>query len=990
MKLTAIYIVFLVLLLATGLSAQTQPQIFYVNVYEGIYPDIMNAYGSNTTAATNHWTNFGQSEGRRASITFDPVYYLNHNPDLAAAYGITGYAAAANHFINQGLPVEGRRGSLEFDVKYYLAHNADLAAAYGTNYRAAADHFVGTGLPSEGRQGSADFNVKDYINNYPDVAAGYGTTDYTDAALHWLRRGKAFGRQAFGAVPMSTDCGDGHTTEFLTLPAAAASPSPTPSPTPITISISHAGAPGFANTSVTYVNPPTGFPALLTAVGSNPARGQYTVANGVYSFSYLDAEAPLQISYSITPIPPGFSRIFFDLHTTNGDGSMAHPFNGSIMDVTLRHISEQTGVVPNTENGGGAAYGPYNLIVCLNDTGTFSTLGTYDYVISQFITSDPKGGHSLGDPDQPTTAHPAGFTFNKNWHIHGKGMWVTTLQLSAALTNPAGWGFPSGTALGIILSSHADDVGGIEVSDLTLDDNYSGVRGYVPTNLEAIHLRGDVGNNYIHNINVSNPSGETGIEAFPVLIQAVNNKSPLTNTNNQVKYVLMGGLPPTGMCTGIAIDNAQTEVAFNVVNSWGFGGFGHCTGFGGWSMDSSWFHDNFAFNNTPAGFLDDSLTNRNVTVEFNTIINPQTEGILVGGGGIYDYYKIQWNTIQLGQYNTAGILFNGNVVGATFTNNNITVSGSPGNTHGIWFGDHGPAPATNTGNVFQYNQISSHFDNRSVPAGNCVYSNWNENGVQLTNLPNTQSTPCAAPAQPYATMQTDGNFVIYGPAGAALWSTQTAGSGGSIIKMQDDGNLVIYSVVWLAGTYATPSPGPFPTQTCSIGTILHAPQDLLANQCIVSPKGQYILLMGAPAGPLFIYDLAHNVGTWGAPGSNNGGVKASLQSDGNFVVYNSSNTALWSSGTSGTGANLLDMEDDGRIILYRPVWQSNTGGGWNFAPVNPHPSCDMGLGTGWTGVLGVGQCFVSPNGRFELLLQSDGALVILDRSVTPNKVMWSN
>jgi hypothetical protein len=362
----------------------------------------------------------------------------------------------------------------------------------------------------------------------------------------------------------------------------------------------------------------------------------------------------------------------------------------------------------------------------------------------------------------------------------------------------------------------------------------------------------------------------------------------------------------------------------------------------------------------------------------------------VGGGGIYDYYTIRWNTIQLGQNNTAGLLFNGKVIGASVTNNNFTVSGSPSTTHGIWFGDKSFSPSTNTGNIFEYNQIASHFDNSSIPGGNCVYSNWNESGFQLSNLPNTQSSPCAAPAQPYATMQTDGNFVIYGPAGAALWSTQTNGSGGAIIKMQDDGNLVIYAQVWLAGTYATGAPGPFPTQTCSIGNLLHAPQDLLSNQCIISPKGQYILLMNAPAGPLFIDDLSRNVGTWSASGSQNGGVKASLQSDGNFVVYNSSNTALWSSGTAGTGANLLDMEDDGRIILYRPVWQSNTGGGWNFAPVSPHPSCEVGSGTGWTGVLGIGQCFVSPNGRFELLMQSDGGLVIYDRSVTPNKALWSN
>jgi hypothetical protein len=47
------------------------------------------------------------------------------------------------------------------------------------------------------------------------------------------------------------------------------------------------------------------------------------------------------------------------------------------------------------------------------------------------------------------------------------------------------------------------------------------------------------------------------------------------------------------------------------------------------------------------------------------------------------------------------------------------------------------------------------------------------------------------------------------------------------------------------------------------------------------------------------------------------------------------------------------------------------------------PTCDLGTGTGWTGRVEAGQCFVSPNGRFEMLLQTDGALVVLDRSVDP-------
>ena len=42
-----------------------------------------------------------------------------------------------------------------------------------------------------------------------------------------------------------------------------------------------------------------------------------------------------------------------------------------------------------------------------------------------------------------------------------------------------------------------------------------------------------------------------------------------------------------------------------------------------------------------------------------------------------------------------------------------------------------------------------------------------------------------------AIMQTDGNFVVYGPAGA-MWASNTS-TGGSFIAMQTDGNLVIYN-----------------------------------------------------------------------------------------------------------------------------------------------------------------------------------------------------
>jgi RHS repeat-associated protein len=240
----------------------------------------------------------------------------------------------------------------------------------------------------------------------------------------------------------------------------------------------------------------------------------------------------------------------------------------------------------------------------------------------------------------------------------------------------------------------------------------------------------------------------------------------------------------------------------------------------------------------------------------------------------------------------------------------------------------------------------------------------------------------------HATMQTDGNFVLYNSSNSALWSTGTGGTNAQSIMMQDDGNLVLYIFKWSAGVYAAPSPGPFPPQTCGSKAYLVAGQSIHANECIVSPHGQYILYM-APNGNFYIYDIAHNVATWAPGTSGNPGAYAVLQTDGNLVVYSAGGGALWSSGTNGTYAERLDMEDDGRIIVYKSAWNSATSTGqFNWTQLT-HPGCDVGTGTGWTGTLGSGQCFVSPNGHFELLVQTDGNLVINDLGLSPANTLWA-
>ena len=331
----------------------------------------------------------------------------------------------------------------------------------------------------------------------------------------------------------------------------------------------------------------------------------------------------------------------------------------------------------------------------------------------------------------------------------------TFLKLNSyvPITNMATQGFPVGTGFGAVFGTHTDNSSdNIEISDLSIDANYPALHNINPSvalNLAAIVLRSDGGGHNIHHINAVNTAGEIGAqniiyEGFPlIIISASGLITPSQSPNNQIKYVLMSGFAPSGECTGITVAHVLAEVAYNAVNGWNstFNTFGACQGMGGFDLQNTWFHDNFAFNNTN-GFLTDSGTNSGVVVEFNQITNPTKHGMVVGGGKVYNNYRIQYNNINLSIHDDQGIIFNGNVAGATVTNNNITASGSPTGVHGLVFANLG-----NVGSDFEFNQIWNTFANGAAPVGNCVFNNWNQVGTPLGNFPNTQNSQCPPPAQ---------------------------------------------------------------------------------------------------------------------------------------------------------------------------------------------------------------------------------------------------
>jgi serralysin len=149
-------------------------------------PDLAAAFGTDTTAAREHYLRAGRAEGR-AARSFDPLSYLAANPDLVAAFGYD-LAAASRHYLALGRR-EGRSAG-SFDPLAYLAANPDLAAVFGTDTTAATRHYLSSGQ-REGR--STRFDGYGYLVSNPDLAAAFGL-DPAAAARHYLTAGRTEGR----------------------------------------------------------------------------------------------------------------------------------------------------------------------------------------------------------------------------------------------------------------------------------------------------------------------------------------------------------------------------------------------------------------------------------------------------------------------------------------------------------------------------------------------------------------------------------------------------------------------------------------------------------------------------------------------------------------------------------------------------------------------------------------------------------------------------
>ncbi|MEV4276004.1 CHAP domain-containing protein [Actinoplanes xinjiangensis] len=111
---------------------------------------------------------------------------------------------------------------------------------------------------------------------------------------------------------------------------------------------------------------------------------------------------------------------------------------------------------------------------------------------------------------------------------------------------------------------------------------------------------------------------------------------------------------------------------------------------------------------------------------------------------------------------------------------------------------------------------------------------------------------------------------------------------------------------------------------------LSAGEQLGVNARLVSPNGQYVLVMQSD-GNLVEY-APGNRAVW-STGTNRAGSIVRMQTDGNLVVVAPGNISVWWTSTHGNPGAALELQDDGNAVVYGAGhvarWASGVPGGGN-------------------------------------------------------------
>lgn len=107
----------------------------------------------------------------------------------------------------------------------------------------------------------------------------------------------------------------------------------------------------------------------------------------------------------------------------------------------------------------------------------------------------------------------------------------------------------------------------------------------------------------------------------------------------------------------------------------------------------------------------------------------------------------------------------------------------------------------------------------------------------------------------------------------------------------------------------------------NLGCELYMGQEMYTNQYLLSNNGKYKLVLQSD-GNLVLYVVQTNQVIWRSNTNGKPVVKAAMQDDGNFVLYNSADRPYWATNTYSWGDSYIVLQDDRNLVLYGQVFEA--------------------------------------------------------------------
>ncbi|MFV0459683.1 MAG: hypothetical protein ACK5MT_13035 [Actinomycetales bacterium] len=189
---------------------------------------------------------------------------------------------------------------------------------------------------------------------------------------------------------------------------------------------------------------------------------------------------------------------------------------------------------------------------------------------------------------------------------------------------------------------------------------------------------------------------------------------------------------------------------------------------------------------------------------------------------------------------------------------------------------------------------------------------------------------------------------------------------------------------WLGCTLvaATAALGLVSAPAQAAGNRLSSGQQLLLGQELVSSNGQHHLNLGNANDEIHLQISGDSClpSTLSYGANTSADLRLVMQTDGNLVLY-SDDGAMWNTQTQGHPGAFVTMQDDMNLVVYsadgQPLWATGS-----FCSLDYQSEDDTNDQR--TTEFRVGHFMQSPNGRYRLIVQADGNLVLY----SPTKAVW--